>query len=159
MTAVNRPLSLEQGATYRIGFTWRNVGPLDTAGNVTPGDPIDLSGCTARMQIRRSLRQPVLVYVQSGDGITIDGPNGYVLIELSDEKTDALDIKRGVYDLEVEFPSGDVYRVLEGAITVDRNVTRTDLAGDGVANDVPLQQPTPVPAAPVVPVVPVTPMP
>lgn len=125
MSAVNRDLDVEQGATFRLGFTWSAIDGLDSAGQPIPGAPYDLTGCTARMQIRQSFGTPVLVSVKDGDGITLGGPTGTVTVEISDERTDVLDgLRSARYDLEVEFPSGDVYRLLQGAVAISPNITR-----------------------------------
>lgn len=124
MTAVVRDLSIEQGATFRLSFTWSTSAGVDGSGVPIAGTPYDLTDCTARMQIRKSYTSPALVSLASGDGITLGGPAGTVEITVSDERTDALNVKTALYDLEIEFPSGDVYRVLEGAVTVSPNVTK-----------------------------------
>lgn len=149
MTAVNKPLYIEQGATFQLGFTWHQQGPLDANGNPTPGTPYDLTGCTVRMQIRRKQGDPALVTAtsdDSGSGITgagrifIGGPpavgwvadptNGRIDVVLTDADTDAITSKTCVYDLEVEWPlqawelSPRVDRLLEGTVTVDPNITQ-----------------------------------
>lgn len=124
MTAVTRDLAIEQGATFRLAFTWCQSGGVDGTGTPIAGTPYDLTGCSARMQIRKSYSTPVLVAIVTDDGITLGGTDGTVTIDISAARTDALNVKTGRYDLEIEFPSGDVYRVLEGAVTVSPNVTK-----------------------------------
>ena len=152
MAAATYALRIEQGATWRLKFTWCRAGAVNPDGTIAAGDPIDLTGCTARMQIRKSLRQPVLAFIttpvtaiatdavtgvetttETPNGITLGGVDGTIVLELSADKTALLNITAGVYDLEIVFPSGDVYRVLEGTVTVDPNVTRPDLDGTGTA--------------------------
>ena len=57
MTAVDRVLEIEQGATFTLGFTWCRAG----ADASTPGTPYDLTGWSARMQIRRKPGAPLLL--------------------------------------------------------------------------------------------------
>lgn len=110
MAAVNKPLYIEQGATFTLGFTWHRQGPV-VEGVVTPGDPYDLTGCTARMQIRKAQGvEPPLVTATSlptGPGakrIFLGGPTGRIEITLTDEDTDLINQARAVYDLEIEWP-------------------------------------------------------
>ena len=109
MTAVNKPLYIEQGATFTLGFNWYRQGAV-VEGVVTPGDPYDLTGCSARMQVRRRQGEPALVTATSlptGDGagrIFLGGATGRIEITLTDEDTDLIDAKTAVYDLEIEWP-------------------------------------------------------
>lgn len=136
MTAQKRDLYIEQGATFDWGFTWYRAlldvdgkPVLDANGNIQPGDPYDLTGAKARMQIRKKAGDPVLVEATTesptgSPAITLGGATGRVDIKLTAAMTDTLDIKTGAYDFEVEFPDGDVRRLWQGAVTVDPNVTR-----------------------------------
>jgi len=152
MPAVPKPLYVEQGATFFLGFNWHRQAVdeagnpiLDAEGNPVPGAPYDLAGCTARMQIRKRLGDPVLVTAtsaSSGEGAEriklepdrIDEPTGRIEITLTDEDTNKLDLKAAVYDLEIEWlaKAGElrphVDRLLQGSVTVDLNVTREEVA-------------------------------
>lgn len=147
MPAAPKNLFIEQGATFFLGFTWHRAGPV-VDGQVTPGDPYDLTGCKARMQIRRKQGDPVLVTATSdapGEGapvgagrIFLGGATGRIEITLTDEDTDLLSAKTAYYDLEIEWPiqPGElrprVDRVLQGAVTVDPNMTQVDGEDPGV---------------------------
>lgn len=145
MTAAPKPLYIEQGATFTLGFTWvrqaldANGDPiLDAGGQPVAGNPYDLTGCTARMQVRRKQGDAVLVTATSaatGPGanrIFLGGETGRIEVTLTDEDTDLLTSKTGVYDLEIEWPikPGElrprVDRLLQGPVTVDPNVTQVD---------------------------------
>lgn len=124
MPAVQKALYIEQGATFRLGFTWTQESET-TPG--TPGDPYDITGCTARMQIRKSLSAPAFVTATTENGkIEIGDTDGHIAVYLSDEDTDLLISRTAVYDFEIEFPGGDVYRLLEGKVTISPNVTRDE---------------------------------
>jgi hypothetical protein len=124
MPAAKYDLHVETGATFRLSFVYgRRTGATDVDGNPVV-EPYDLTGCTARMQIRQSIGRDVLVQADTDAGIVIDGPAGRIVVTLTDEQTATLVVRRGVYDLEVEYPSGDVVRVLEGKVTISANVTR-----------------------------------
>lgn len=118
LTAANLPLHIEQGATKTFGLVWSHGDSVDDA------TPYDLTGCTARMQIRNKVNTPVLLEATTENGDITLGADGVIAVKLSDEKTDLLTVTKAVYDLEVEFPGGDVARVVEGQVTISPNVTR-----------------------------------
>lgn len=85
--------------------------------------PVDLTGATARMQIRAGLGGAVLLELTTENGgLAITGP-GTLTRTLSATETAALTWTDGVYDLEVEYADGTVQRYLQGAVTVSREVT------------------------------------
>lgn len=117
MPAAKKDLYIEQGATFEFSLVWTDDADA----------PKDLTGYQGRMQIREKVdSETALVSLTSSPaaGITIVGAEGRVNIVISDDQTMALNIKKGVYDLEVESGTGTVYRLLQGAVTVDPNVTR-----------------------------------
>jgi len=144
MTAAPRDLDIEQGSTFTLGFNWHQEGPPDANGDPTPGDPYDLTGCTARMQIRRKQGDPVLLTATSdppttpeaitaGAGrIVLGGATGRIDITLTDEDTDLLSARTAVYDLEIEWPLPT--RPVTAGINVDSAVltgsATTFVAGD-----------------------------
>lgn len=118
-----RNLRIDQGATYTLDFTWYADDPANP-GQPDLNNPIPLTGATARMQIRKKQGEQVLLEATSGDGITIDGPAGRVTAVLVPAKTNMLSYKSCRYDLEVEFSPTEVYRLLEGSVTVKANITQ-----------------------------------
>lgn len=143
MTAAVRDLVIEQGSTFFLGFNWHQAGP-EVDGVTTPGDPYDLTGCTARMQIRRKQgATPLLVAtsaspstpeaIAAGAGrITLGGPTGRIELTLTDEDTDKISSRSALYDIEIEWPlvPGElrprVDRILKGTVTTDPNITQVD---------------------------------
>lgn len=146
MTAAVRDLVIEQGSTFTLGFNWHREGEL-VDGLPTPGDPYDLTGCTARMQVRRKQGDPVLLTatsidvpteeparteaIEAGAGrIKLGGVTGRIDITLTDEDTDLLTAKSAAYDLEIEWPPDvdqlrpHVDRLLQGIVTVIPNITQ-----------------------------------
>lgn len=115
MTPYEYDLTIYQGATFRLQFYWRDS---DEVG-------IDLSGYTARMQVRASVRATttMLELTTENGGITL-GNDGGVLLFLSDEATAALTRRSGVYDLELEAGDGTVTRLLQGSVEISPEVTR-----------------------------------
>lgn len=119
MPAAKLDLYVEQGATFRRTLTWTR--------SVSGGDPVpyDLTGATARMQIRPDLvSTPFASLTTENGGISLGGTAGTIELYLSDTQTDTMTTQHGIYDLEVKFPDGDVRRVLEGSVNVSLNVTR-----------------------------------
>lgn len=110
--------TIYQGATFRKRLTWKGPLPAQT--------PIDLTGCTARMQVRPELKSAtVLVELNTTNGgITLGGVAGTVDLYLSDEATAAFTWLSGAWDLEIEFPGGEVIRLAQGSVSVSPEVTR-----------------------------------
>ena len=116
MPAAAYDFEIEQGATFSLVFTWK-----DETGAVIP-----LTGYTARMQVRSSVSSPdvLLDLTTENDRLVIDEPNGQVTIALTPVVTAAITWRKGVYDLELVSPTGDVKRLVAGNVTLSREVTR-----------------------------------
>lgn len=110
-------IEIVQGATLRDTVTWR-------AGE--PSAPVDLTGCTARMQVRDKIASPtvLLELTTENGGISLGGTAGTVTLYLDDEATAAITWTAGVYDLEIVLADGDVRRFLAGVVVVLPEVTR-----------------------------------
>jgi len=93
------------------------------------GEPVDLTGCIIKMQVRERLRSPLILIELStnNDRIVItDALNGIFEIVLEGVDLEQID-KSGVYDLEVSFPDGTVVpKVLKGNFILDLTVTRRE---------------------------------
>lgn len=111
-------ITIEQGATFQLQITWKDRDDI----------AIDLTGFTARMQIRRRVgADEVLVEATTENGyIALGGATGTVEISIPADVTEALNFKRGVYDLELESSGGIVTRLIQGCVYVSREVTRDD---------------------------------
>lgn len=88
--------------------------------------PVDLSGYTARLQVREAYysTDPLLTLATSGSGITISGSSGSIALYVSNTTTAALPAGTHVYDLELINTSLEVDRLIEGNWTVTPEVTR-----------------------------------
>lgn len=111
-------LTIYQGATFRKRLTWTGPAPTRT--------PIDLTGCTARMQVRPDIESAtVLVELNTTNGcITLGGVAGTIELFISDEASAAFTWLSGAWDLEIEFASGEVRRLVQGTVSVSPEVTR-----------------------------------
>ncbi|MFN9476461.1 hypothetical protein [Acidovorax sp.] len=105
-------ISIDQGADFIVSFDF---------------SPRDLTGCTARFQARQDFdsKQPVLSGTSPGM-LTISGPHLQFHVPASAStaipfKGEVLDL---VYDLEVVWPNSLVERIVQGAMTINREVTR-----------------------------------
>lgn len=119
---MNGPLAyslppIYQGATWRLSLTWKTGDPATA---------VNLTGCTARMQIRSSVTSPteLLELTTENGGITLGGVVGTIVILIEPSDTVGQAWRTGVYDLEIIFGSGDVRRLLEGSAALMPEVTR-----------------------------------
>jgi hypothetical protein len=106
-------LTVKRGDTWNIQFDWKN----DNA-------PIDLTGCTARMQIRDKL-DALITTVTTANHITIFGTTGTVNVSFPSAITE--DIDPGTYysDLEITFPvTGQVQSSNIIQFQVQQDITR-----------------------------------
>lgn len=112
--AETHDITIEQGATFDLVVEWQDPD----------GDPIDLTGYSAAMQVRRTFSDVALISLSSGSGITIDAVNGKLTITVSRTVTASLPAPiRGVYDIEVS-TGGITYRLVEGSVMITPEVTR-----------------------------------
>lgn len=122
MPAQNEPLYIEQGATFRRGFVYKQRN-LDG----TIGDPVDLTGYRADLQVRRTASSTTYaLWLSTEWGDIALGSDGSITISASDAATSTLTAKQYVYDLELISPDGDVYRAIEGKVKVGPQVTRIE---------------------------------
>ena len=111
MAAVTN-LVIDQGTTYSVTITVND----DT------GSPRDLSGYTARAQMRRSY------YTTSNTAFTVsvsNPPDGEILMSMPATTTTNLKAGRYVYDLELVSANANIVeRIVEGIVTVYPEVTK-----------------------------------
>jgi hypothetical protein len=87
--------------------------------------PKDLTDWIARMHIREERDDTTtIVELASPDDIDISAADALITINITDEATTLYDFDEGVYDLELEDAAGDVTRLIEGSVTLCREVTR-----------------------------------
>ena len=115
MAATTYDILIEQGATFSQVITYKESGGA-----------VDLTGYTARMQVRSTLESAeALIELTTANGrIALGGAAGTITLTISATDTAALTAGRGVYDLELVSGSGIVTRLLQGVCPISRNVTR-----------------------------------
>lgn len=116
MSAGIYDIYMEQGATYNQPLVWKD----------SSGTAVNVTGYTARMQIRRTLDATTVILTLTTENgrITVGGSNGLITLLVSAADTAALTTFCGVYDLEVISPAGVVTRLLEGQVEISKEVTR-----------------------------------
>jgi len=126
MIAGEYNITIEQGTTF-----YRLIDVMEpTVLDPDVYEAFNLTGYTARMQIRRTVESttPMISLTSptvSGNGITVmDGANNAISINITDTMTSSL-TSSGVYDLEIiKTSTGAVSRLLRGTITLSLEVTR-----------------------------------
>ncbi|MCY1167132.1 hypothetical protein D9M73_70890 [compost metagenome] len=109
-------LTIYQGATFQLRVIWQDSNRV----------PIDLTGYTARMQIRERLAATTTLanMTTENGGITLGGAAGTIDLLLTAVETAAISAIRGVYDLELVSPTGVVSKVLADEVDFVKEVTR-----------------------------------
>lgn len=119
-------MTIEQGSTFsRLISIEQPDLVTDPTGNTF--EPFDLTGYTARMQIRRTLESvtPMLSLTTENGRIEINPGTATNEIELSiNAETTATLSTSGIYDLEIIDPNGNVSKVVRGDVTLVAEVTR-----------------------------------
>lgn len=113
MAAGKYNMLVQQGTTYNQTITVKNAA--NTA-------PIDLTGCTAQAMIRETYADPTPAATFLCEIAT--GTDGKIQISLTPTQTAALTFERGVYDIELTYPSGAKDRILQGNVVISKEVTR-----------------------------------
>lgn len=109
-------LTIKQGATWETQLEWE----ID-------GDLVNLTGYSAKMQLRRDYESAMpTIELTSGEGgaITLGGSLGTISIRLTATQTSNIPAGKYVFDLELTLLNGNTERLIEGTITVTREVTR-----------------------------------
>lgn len=114
MTPGYHDFVIYQGATFALQFTYK-----------TDGNPIDLTGYTARMQLRETYQSasPAIALTSDNGRLEITAATGTITARLDAEETAGLKARRYVYDIELV--NGEtVSRILQGTATVDPEATK-----------------------------------
>jgi len=111
--AAEYDLKIDQGATFYKKLTWSN------------GDrePIDLSGYTAKMEIKGVLRGKTVLTLTTVDETIKLFSNGVIEIFMSAEQTKLLNNKEFLYDLFLSDPSGRIINLIGGKVICNLSVT------------------------------------
>jgi hypothetical protein len=116
MTAGNYNITAEQGASFRRVLTWNDAA----------NEPINLTGYTARMQIRSDYftPDPATISLTTENGrITLGGALGTISLYISATDMAALVADAYVYDLEL-ISGAEITRLVQGTFVINAEVTR-----------------------------------
>lgn len=127
MLAGNYNMTCQQGSTFTRTI---EIEQPDLAADPTGNTfiPFDLSGYTARMQVRRTIDSSsfLLELTTSNGGLTINPVNGdtnKIAVFVPANVTASVSTS-GVYDIEIISADNTVSRVLQGVFNLSPEVTR-----------------------------------
>lgn len=112
---------------FTVDLDASTLGTYKSGGTLTYYAPVNLVGYVARMQVRANLAATSKILDLDSSlkgGITLGGSEGVITITVGAATTALLNFASAVYDLELESPDGSVYRLLEGRISLRKEVTR-----------------------------------
>lgn len=98
-------LTIYRGKSLRFEVIWGG------------SSPIDITGHSAALQVRDAADRLMLDLSTANGGIVNGGANGKLTFAAGPEATRAVDAP-GSYELELQTPSGDVYRVISGNVSI-----------------------------------------
>lgn len=113
--------TIELNELNGVGFT-----AYTTGGILEYNEAIDLTGYTARMQVRTKLETAttLLELTTENSGITLDNIKKTITINITATATAALTWLTGVYSLELISSTGIVTTLINGNVLVKKEVTR-----------------------------------
>lgn len=112
---------------FTVDLDASGLGTYKSGGTLTYYAPVNLAGYEARMQVRANLAAADTILdltTDPGGGITLGGSEGVITITVDAADTAALNFTSAVYDLELLSPTGVVTRLMEGKVTLKKEVTR-----------------------------------
>lgn len=103
-----------QGTTFIANFSW----------NVPSYTLTDQ--CVGSMQIRPDIKSDeVICEATTANGkIIIEPSTNLITIKISSQETAGFSFEKAVYDVELEFPNGDKFRIVQGTLSLNLEVTR-----------------------------------
>jgi len=113
--AVQKNFEVDQNATFSFIVEYKD----------SSGDPIDLTGASAKMQVRDTkggTKLAVTLTSPSG-GITIDPLLGKLTIKMTPTQTSKLFYPKSEYDIMLTDSMANKIKLLEGFFTLSRSVT------------------------------------
>lgn len=130
MPAARYDITCEQGAVFAYDLP---VNLDDGDDNPNNDQPADLTGWTAKMQVRPSLTEPPLIELTTQNGRLLLN-EGKVKLRLNPPETASLNPKfmlssfplqsQGIYDLFLTSPGGTVIKALYGRFDIIAAITR-----------------------------------
>lgn len=103
-----------QGTTLMLNFDWAITEyPLQ-------------AGCKLAMQIRKEIKDTVVIAEATTENgkITFSLIENRIYIKIPASETAMFDFDKAVYDVEIEFPNQDRFRIIQGQLSLSLEVTR-----------------------------------
>lgn len=104
-----------KGDSLDMDFTWADENDAN----------VDFTAYTARMQVRASPIDPVVLLTKTeGSGITLGAAESNIFVEITREDTIALGVGGFVYDIELTAPNGKANTFFSGKLVLNPSVTQ-----------------------------------
>lgn len=112
MAAGKYNITIEQGTTFLLTITLQDG----------QGVPVDITGATisGMGRLRYGADDPLFTFTC----VATNPAQGVFTIGLTDTQTAALDFERGVYDIEIAYPSGTKSRLIQGNVILSKEATK-----------------------------------
>lgn len=112
--------------TIRLNVDSTRFAAYASGGELLYHPPVDLTGFTARMDIRASLEATTVIHTLTTEngGITLGDAAGTIDLLIPATTTAGFDFTHAVYDLELVSALGVVTRLVSGAVALSKEVTR-----------------------------------
>lgn len=107
---------IDQYATFETTVFWKSGA----------GVAIDMTDYTAKMQLRQTYDDTLILELDETDGITITEAAGQMDIVIDSATTGTFDFVNCKYDLVVTSQNNVATRVIEGICTLDKGVTHEE---------------------------------
>lgn len=110
--AVYEELIVDQGSTFKYQLNLTNP---------TTGDAYNLAGFTVNAYMKKNYKStsPAGIFTTEVD----TGVQGRINLSLTDEQTSAIKAGRYFFDVIIESPTGEVFRIVEGIVDVTPAIT------------------------------------
>jgi|SRR6266850_1649274 len=111
--------------TLRLNVDASRFQPYASGGELLYHPPVDLTGFTAKMDIRQAIADatPLISLTTTNGRITLGGVNGTVTLFIAAVDTALLTFTSAVYDLDLVSATGVVTRLLSGNVLLSKGVT------------------------------------
>jgi hypothetical protein len=131
MTQANTSDYIAASAVTTDSLTFNSVNSLSYTAYTTSGvleynKPVDLTGYTARMQLREKITSSttLLELTSANGGVVLDNANKTITIIITATQTAELNFNTAVYNLELVSNGGEVTSMLYGSVSLIKEVTR-----------------------------------
>ena len=113
--AVQKNFEVDQNTTFTFVIEYTDSN----------NNPIDLTGASAKMQVRDTKGGSKLAFTLTSPsgGIQIDGPEGTIDVTVTPTQTNKLFYPKSSYDVILTDSNGNKTKLVEGFLTLSRSVT------------------------------------